>query len=136
MVLLGRELSPQLSEHALVGVDPVDIGSTVEGLQEDPSRAHAHLQDRVGLPLVAKRFGGEAYVQFSIEEWMGASPIYSLRMQRAMGFEDRDVSVVFKNLQLDIGSPHQFMDFQFRLDRPEYGEFWLPHCGALLTPSS
>jgi hypothetical protein len=39
---------------------------------------------------------------------------------------------VFKNLQLDIGAPHQFMDFQFRLDRPEYGEFWLSHCGALM----
>lgn len=91
-----------------------------------------HLQDRVGLPLVAKRFGGEAYVEFSISEWMAASPIYSLRMQRALGFEGHDVSTVFKNLQLDIGAPHQFMDFQFKLDRPEYGEFWLPHCGALL----
>ena len=93
---------------------------------------NGHLQDRVGLPLVAKRFGGDAYVRFSIEEWMGASPIYSLRMQRAMGFEGHDVGTVFKNLQLDIGAPHQFMDFQFRLDRPDYGEFWLPHCGALL----
>jgi hypothetical protein len=86
----------------------------------------------VGLPLVAQRFGGDAYVAFSIEEWMGASPIYSQRMQRALGFEGHDVGTVFKNLQLDIGAPHQFMDFQFRLDRPEYGEFWLAHCGALL----
>ena len=93
---------------------------------------NGHLQDRVGLPLVAKRFGGDSYVQFSIDEWMGASPIYSLRMQRALGFEGHDVGTVFKNLQLDIGAPHQFMDFQFRLDRPDYGEFWLPHCGALL----
>lgn len=93
---------------------------------------NGHLQDRVGLPLVAKHFGGDAYVQFSIDEWMSASPIYSLRMQRALGFEGHDVGTVFKNLQLDIGAPHQFMDFQFRLDRPDYGEFWLPHCGALL----
>jgi hypothetical protein len=93
---------------------------------------NGHLQDRVGLPLVAKQFGGDAYVQFSIEEWMGASPIYSKRMQRAMGFEGSDVETVFKNMQLEIGAPHQFMDFQFRLDRPDYGEFWLSHCGALL----
>ncbi|MBW2272057.1 MAG: hypothetical protein JRG96_02200 [Deltaproteobacteria bacterium] len=93
---------------------------------------NGHLQDRVGLPLVAARFGGEAYVQFAIEEWMGASPIYSLRMQRAMGFEGHEVGTVFKNLQLEIGAPQQFMDFQFRLDSPQYGEFWLPHCGALL----
>jgi hypothetical protein len=93
---------------------------------------NGHLQDRVGLPLVAQRFGGDAYVAFAIEEWMGASPIYSLRMQRALGFEGDDVGTVFKNLQLDIGAPHQFMDFQFRLDGPDYGEFWLPHCGALL----
>jgi len=93
---------------------------------------NGHLQDRVGMPLVAKRFGGEAYVGVSIEEWMGASPIYSQRVQRALGFEGHDVATVFKNLQLDIGAPHQFMDFQFRLDSPRYGEFWLAHCGALL----
>ncbi|MCP4908131.1 MAG: hypothetical protein GY910_24430 [bacterium] len=91
-----------------------------------------HLQDRVGLPLVAQRFGVDAYSAFSIEEWMGASPIYSERMQKAFGFVGSDVGTVFKNLQLDIGAPHQFMDFQFRLDRPDYGEFWLPHCGALM----
>jgi hypothetical protein len=93
---------------------------------------NGHLQDRVGLPLVAKRFGGDAYVRFSIEEWMAASPIYSLRMQRALGFVGNDVSTVFKNLQFEIGAPQQFMDFQFRLDAPDYGEFWLPHCGALM----
>ena len=93
---------------------------------------NGHLQDRVGLPLVAKHFGADGYVQFSIEEWMAASPIYSLRMQRALGFEGHDVGTVFKNLQLEIGAPQQFMDFRFRLDDPEYGEFWLAHCGALL----
>ncbi|MAG33810.1 MAG: hypothetical protein CL908_23260 [Deltaproteobacteria bacterium] len=93
---------------------------------------NGHLQDRVGLPLVAKRFGPDAYVTFSIEEWMAASPVYSERMQKALGFEGSDVATVFKNLQLDIGAPHQFMDFQFLLERSDYGEFWLPHCGALM----
>lgn len=93
---------------------------------------NGHLQDRVGLPLAAKRFGGDAYLELSIAEWMGASPIYSRRMQRALGFEGNDVGTVFKNLQLDIGAPPQFMDFQFRLDRKDYGEFWLAHCGALM----
>jgi hypothetical protein len=91
-----------------------------------------HLLDRVGLPLVMGRFGDEAYVQFAIDEWMSASPIYSKRMQRALGFEGSDVGTVFKNLQTDIGAPHQFMDFQFRLDGPDRGEFWLAHCGALM----
>jgi len=91
-----------------------------------------HLIDRIGIPLVVQRYGQDDQVRFSIEEWMGASPIYSPRMQRALGFEGDGVETVFKNLQLDIGAPPQFMDFQFRLDSPEYGEFWLPHCGALL----
>jgi hypothetical protein len=91
-----------------------------------------HLQDRVGMPLVMRHAGPDAYVTFAIEEWAAASPIYSKRMQRALGFEGSDVGTVFKNLQLDIGAPPQFMDFQFRLDGPDYGEFWLPHCGALL----
>jgi len=91
-----------------------------------------HLLDRVGQPLVAMKHGAKGYVRSGIEEWMGASPIYSKRMQRLMHFEGDDVGTVFKNLQLEIGSPQQFMDFQFRLDSPEYGEFWLCHCGALM----
>lgn len=91
-----------------------------------------HLQDRVGLPLAVQRVGEAAQVQLSIDEWMGASPIYSVRMQEALGFSGNDVGTVFKNMQLEIGAPPQFMDFQFRLDRPESGEFWLSHCGALL----
>ena len=91
-----------------------------------------HLQDRVGLPLAMQIVGEEAQVQLSIDEWMGASPIYSVRMQEALGFKGNDVGTVFKNMQLEIGAPPQFQDFQFRLDSPESGEFWLAHCGALL----
>ena len=91
-----------------------------------------HLQDRIALPVATLMFGEAAQTQLSIDEWMGASPIYSRRMQRALGFEGNDVTTVFKGLQLEIGSPQQFMDFQFRVDSPDYGEFWLAHCGALM----
>ncbi len=91
-----------------------------------------HMLDRCGQPLVGMEQGAEGFVRSGIEEWMAASPIYSKRMQRLMNFEGEDVGTVFKNLQLEVGSPQQFMDFQFRLDSPEYGEFWLSHCGALL----
>ena len=37
-----------------------------------------------------------------------------------------------KNLQLDIGAPHQFMDFRCQVDDENHGEFWLAHCGALM----
>jgi hypothetical protein len=40
--------------------------------------------------------------------------------------------VIFKNLQLDIGAPHQFLDFRFRLHDATKGEFFLASCGALL----
>jgi len=91
-----------------------------------------HMLDRCGQPLVGMEAGAAGFVRSGIEEWMGASPIYSKRMQRLMKWERDDVGTVFKNLQLEVGSPQQFMDFQFRLDSPEYGEFWLCHCGALL----
>lgn len=91
-----------------------------------------HLLDRVGQPLVAMEAGMDGFVRSGIEEWMGASPIYSKRMQRLLKFEGDNVETVFKNLQLEVGAPQQFMDFQFRLDSPNYGEFWLAHCGALL----
>jgi hypothetical protein len=91
-----------------------------------------HLQDRVGLPQVMACSGEEAMTAIAIEEWMAASPVYSARTQRALGFSGNDVSTIFKNLQLDIGAPHQFMDFRYRLDGPTYGEFWLQSCGALM----
>ncbi len=91
-----------------------------------------HLQDRVGLPRVLQRHGFDAMTQVSIDEWMGASPAYSKRMQRAFGFEGSEVGTIFKNLQLDIGAPHQFMEFRFDLNGPDYGEFWLECCGPLL----
>jgi hypothetical protein len=42
------------------------------------------------------------------------------------------VATIFKGMQLDIGAPHQFMDFRYRVTDADHGEFWLAHCGALM----
>lgn len=93
---------------------------------------HGHLQDRVGMPLVHTGRTREEMQQIAIEEWMAASPIYSRRTQRALRFGNGDVPTILKNIQLDIGAPHHFMDFRCRVDDADHGEFWLAHCGALL----
>ncbi|MEY2478859.1 MAG: hypothetical protein QOG87_4174, partial [Actinomycetota bacterium] len=91
-----------------------------------------HLIDRAGMPQVISRFGREAMLEVAIEEWMGASPVYSRRVQRALGFGGDDVATIFKGMQLDIGAPHQFMDFRYEVTDADHGEFWLAHCGALM----
>jgi hypothetical protein len=93
---------------------------------------HGHLQDRVGMPLVHAGREREEMQQVAIEEWMAASPIYSRRTQSALNFGNGDVATILKNIQLDIGAPHHFMDFRCRVDDARHGEFWLAHCGALL----
>lgn len=93
---------------------------------------HGHLQDRVGMPLVHTGRTREEMQQVAIDEWMAASPIYSRRTQRALGFGNADVPTILKNIQLDIGAPHHFMDFRCRVEDADHGEFWLAHCGALL----
>ena len=93
---------------------------------------HGHLQDRVGMPLVHTGRTREEMQQIAIEEWMAASPIYSRRTQQALRFGNGDVATILKNIQLDIGAPHHFMDFRCRVDDANHGEFWLAHCGALL----
>lgn len=94
---------------------------------------HGHLQDRAGIPLLyefgVEREGSE---QIAIDEWASASPRYSLRMQETLGFRGDTVDVILKNLQLDIGSPPQFMDFRLKYIDDQHAEFWLAHCGALL----
>ncbi len=97
---------------------------------------HGHLQDRVGMPLVHTGRAREEMEAIAIEEWMAASPVYSLRTQRALHFGagpgKGDVPTILKNIQLDIGAPPHFMDFRCKVDDANHGEFWLAHCGALL----
>ena len=90
------------------------------------------LIDRSGMAWCIGAYGREGMQQVAIEEWMAASPIYTRRMQRALGYECDDVVTIFKGLQLDIGAPPQFMDFRYTVHDPWHGEFHLDHCGALM----
>jgi hypothetical protein len=91
-----------------------------------------HLIDRSGMAWCIDAYGREGMQQVAIEEWMAASPIYTRRMQHALGYEGDDVVTIFKGLQLDIGAPPQFMDFRYAVHDPWHGEFHLDHCGALM----
>ena len=90
------------------------------------------LIDRSGMGWCIKPFGHPGMLEIAIEEWMGASPIYTRRMQKALNFEGVDVITIFKGLQLDIGAPPQFMDFRYTVHDRWHGEFHLDHCGALM----
>src|SRR5262249_45879739 len=91
-----------------------------------------HLLNRAALPHVHFQVGAEAREAVAIEEWMGASPIYTRRMQARMGFTGSGVGTIFKGFQLDVGFPHQYMDVHYDLESEERGTFWLVSCGALL----
>ena len=93
---------------------------------------HGHLMDRVGVPMVLQHGTQDDAEQIAIAEWMAASPVYSRRMQQAMGFTGTTVPTILKNLQLDIGAPHQFLDFRLKLIDDDHAEFHLPYCGALM----
>ena len=93
---------------------------------------HGQLQDRGAMAPVLGRIGIDQRIGLAIDEWMSASPIYSKRMQGALDFAGDDVRTLFKNLQLDIGFSHQYMDVRYELHDERTGEFWLPTCGALL----
>ena len=91
-----------------------------------------HLIDRASMPHLIAAYGRETMQAIAIDEWMGASPVYTARMQRALGFEGSDVATMFKGMQLDIGAPPEFLDFRFRVIDDHTGDFWLDHCGALM----
>ena len=90
-----------------------------------------HLIDRAGMPLVTA-MGLDVMTEVAIDEWMGASPIYTRRMQRLLGFEGDTVEVALKGMQLDIGAPPEFMDFRMAVQDDHHGTFHLDHCGALM----
>jgi hypothetical protein len=90
------------------------------------------LIDRSGMAWCISAWGREEMARIAIEEWAGASPVYTRRMQRALGFEGTDVVTIFKGLQLDVGAPPQFMDFRYEVHDRWHGTFHLDHCGALM----
>lgn len=88
---------------------------------------------RAMLPQVILRGGDAALMNdVAIDEWMGASPVYTGRMRALMGIEGDDVGAIMKALQLDCGFVHQYMDVGYQLIDRDHAEFWLAHCGALL----
>src|SRR4051794_36598196 len=91
-----------------------------------------HLIDRSGMAYCIEKFGPDGMTQVAIEEWAGASPIYTRRMQRALDFVGTDVATIFKGMQLDVGAPPLFMDFRYDVRDAGYGEFTLASCGALM----
>ena len=91
-----------------------------------------HLIDRSGMPHLISRFGRDGMRDIAIDEWMAASPIYTKRMQRLLGFEGDTVETIFKGMQLDVGAPPEFMDFRYTVHDDLHGVFHLDHCGALM----
>ncbi|MCC5952997.1 MAG: hypothetical protein JJU45_12980 [Acidimicrobiia bacterium] len=90
-----------------------------------------HLIDRAGMPALLSHVAPDVMAEVAIEEWRGASPLYTRRMQRLLDFVGDDVATIFKGMQLDIGAPPQFLDFRYTVHEEHHGEFQLAHCGAL-----
>lgn len=92
-----------------------------------------HLLDRALMPqLFFATESFDAVDQVAIDEWMGASPVYTGRMRRLMRIEGDTVPAIVKALQLDCGFPHQYMDVGWTMIDDAQCEFYLRHCGALL----
>lgn len=93
----------------------------------------SQFNSRTGYAALRMRHGDAAYKPIAIDNWLAVSPIYTQRMQRAMGFAGgTDVATIFKGLQLDCGLTHQYFDAHFEVQAPDKGRFWLASCGPLL----
>lgn len=93
----------------------------------------AQFNSRTGYAALRINHGDESYKEVAIANWMGASPVYTRRMQKAMGFAGgTDVATIFKGLQLECGFTHQYFDVHFEVSAADSGRFWLNSCGALL----
>ena len=74
----------------------------------------SQFNSRTGYAALRMNHGDAAYKDIAIDNWLAASPIYTQRMQRAMGFAGgTDVATIFKGLQLDCGLTHQYFDAHF-----------------------
>jgi hypothetical protein len=93
----------------------------------------SQFNSRTGYAALRMNHGDEAYKQIAIDNWLAVSPIYTQRMQKAMGFAGgTDVATIFKGLQLECGLTHQYFDVHFEVFSADKGRFWLKSCGPLL----
>jgi hypothetical protein len=89
----------------------------------------SHLHDRAIMMIIFCRYGSEAQTNVAVDEWMGASPIYSERLRKFLKIEGNGVAAVLKTLQVDVGAPHQYLDFGYELVDDTLGYFWAKYCG-------
>ena len=52
------------------------------------------LMDRAGMPHLIGAYGNDEMAAIAIDEWMGASPVYTPRMRKLMGIEGDGVSTI------------------------------------------
>jgi hypothetical protein len=115
-----------VTHRTIDDLDPEELATLVK-----EHLLSGHLIDRAGMPHVTG-YGVDAMRDVAIDEWMGASPIYTKRTQRLLGFEGSTVEACFKAMQLEIGAPPEFMDFRYTVVDDHHGLFHLDHCGALM----
>lgn len=92
----------------------------------------AQLLDRSAFAAIGLRYGQKVVEELAIEEWRGASPIYTERIRKIMNIEGNGVSAIFKQLQLDPGFAQHYMDVEYEIVDEQHGYFQLRSCGALL----
>ncbi len=134
-----RHPSPAGPRHSGVGLTGVQGVHPFDGMTHGQMATLAreyllagHMIDRAGMPHLIGPWGREVMTEVAIDEWMGASPVYTRRMQLALGFTGTDVATMFKGMQLDVGAPPEFLDFRYTVHDADHGEFRLDHCGALM----
>ena len=92
----------------------------------------AQLLDRSVFASIGLRYGQQAVEELAIEEWRGASPVYTERIRKVMNIEGDGVPAIFKQLQLDPGFAQHYMDVEYEVVDKHHGFFQLQSCGALL----
>ncbi|MGH9138042.1 MAG: hypothetical protein ACRD0G_13525 [Acidimicrobiales bacterium] len=91
-----------------------------------------HLLDRSMCAAIGLRYGQRVVEELAIEEWRGASPVYTERLRGVFGIKGDGVEAIFKSLQLDPGFPHHYLDVHYEVVDDRHGFFELRSCGALL----
>jgi hypothetical protein len=92
----------------------------------------AQLLDRSVFAAIGMRYGQQVVEELAIQEWRGASPVYTERIRKIMNITGDGVPAIFKQLQLDPGFAQHYMDVEYEVVDEQHGFFQLRTCGALL----
>ena len=111
-----------------------DLAHNVLARQCKEFALDVHLLNTACYTSIAERFGEDAILPMTIEQWRAMAPITVHRLRKTFAIAGDNMGAILKILQLNPFLPRDYLDLHYELLDENTGRVWLGDCTALEEP--